>query len=177
MKKLGFKFFTLLAMLATVSFGVTSCGDDGGEDGGEFDENAYVGTYYGRHLISDPTLVSIIKGIDPEQDGSFADTIIVGTGANTSDKILEFESALLGVTIEADFSKSGANVIKKEFPLLNISDSLGVAVENAVVKSTSKITATNTSTFVAAFNLSGTLKTSTINFPIGNLATSGTFTK
>ena len=176
MKKLGFKFFTLLAMAVAVSFGVTSCGNEDPETP-DFNENDYVGTYYGRHLISDPTLVNIIKGLDPEQDGSFADTIIVGTGANASDKILEFESALLGVTIEADFNKSGNNVVRKDFPLLNISDSLGVVVENAVVKNTSRITATNTNTFVAAFNLSGTLKTSTINFPIGNLATSGTFTK
>jgi hypothetical protein len=176
MKKIGFRFMAALSMTMVIALGLTSCGDD---DGGEpsFNEADYVGTYYGRHLISDPTLVSIIKGIDPDQDGSFADTIIASTGASTSDNIMDFQSALLGVTVQADFSKTSQNVIRKEFPLLVISDSLGVVVENAVIKQTSKITPSNGNQFVANFNLSGTLKTSTINFTIGNLATSGTFTK
>lgn len=176
MKKIGFRFLGALSMTMVLTFGLISCGDDG-NDGTSFNEADYVGTYYGRHVIKDPTLVNIIKGIDPELDGSFADTIILSTGASTSDNIMEAASALLGVTIEIDFNKTSQNVIRKEFPLLTISDSLGVVVENAVIKQTSTVTASGGNQLVANFNLGGTLKTSTINFPIGNLATTGTFTK
>lgn len=179
MKKFGFKFFTLLAMLATVSFGVTSCGGDDGGNSNEFNENEYAGIYYGKHIVNDPTLNAIIKQLDPENtDGSFNDTITVSPGADPNDKIMEFTSALLNnETIQANFSKTNQNVIEKEFGTLVLGDSVVVTIENAKVKSTSQITPSGGNTFQATLRLAGKLKAGAIDFDIPNLETRGTFKK
>lgn len=178
MKNSRIKFLSFSALSFFIAIGVVSCGDD--DNGGtEFNENEYVGTYIGKHIINDPTLNSIIQELDPENtDGSFDDTIAVTTGADPNDKIMEFTSALLnGETIQADLSKSSQNVIPKDFGTLVLGDSIVVTIENAKVKATSKITPSNGNTFGANLRLSGTLKAGSITFPIGDLATVGTFTK
>lgn len=172
-----FKLFAFFTLALSFAFGVTSCGDD--DNGGdEFNENDYVGTYVGAHVISEPTLVNIIKQIDSTQDGSFADTIIVTTGSSSTDNILEFTSLLLnGATIQADISKTGNNVTEKNFGTLVLGETTPVTIENARVKATSRITASGGNRFQANLKLAGTLKSGSITFPISDLATTGTFTK
>ncbi len=179
MKKLGIKFFAMMAMALTFSFGLTSCGGDDSGNSSDFNENEYAGIYYGKHVVNDPTLNAIIKQLDPENtDGSFNDTITVSTGVDPNDKIMEFTSALLNnETIQANFSKTSQNVIEKEFGTLVLGDSVVVTIENAKVKQTSQITPSGGNTFQATLRLAGKLKAGAIDFDIPNLETRGTFTK
>lgn len=177
MKKFNFSLLAVFAVALSVAF-LSSCGDD--ETKSTFTEADYAGTYYGSHLINDPTLLTVIKGIDPTSDGSFKDTIIVSTGASESDNIMEFTSTLLsGTTIQADISDlSGGNVIAKSIDSLRLSDSAQVDVKNCTVKASSSLRASNGNTFEATLNLAGTVFVAGEQIiSLSNIPTKGTFKK
>lgn len=179
MKKFNFSLLAVFALALSVAF-ISSCGDDGGGGGGSFTEADYVGTYYGKHTISDPTLLSVINGIDPTTGGAFNDTIEVSSGASTSDNILEFTSTLLsGTTILADISDvSGGNAIEKRIDSLRLSDSAQVDVKNATVKQSSILKASGGNTFEATLNIAGEVWVAGSKvITLSNIPTKGTFRK
>lgn len=177
MKKFNFSLLAVFALALSVAF-VSSC--DKTDEKTTYTESDYAGTYYGSHLINDPTLLSVIKGIDPTSDGSFKDTIIVSTGASTTDNIMEFTSTLLsGTTIQADINDlSGGNVIAKTIDSLRLSDSAQVDIKNATVKASSSLKSSNGNTFEATLNLAGEVWVGGSKvITLSNIPTKGTFKK
>lgn len=178
MKKFNFGLLSVFAIALAVAF-LSSCGkDDEGDK--TYTEADYVGTYYGKHVISDPTLKGVITGIDPTSDGSFLDTITVSTGASADDNIMEFTSTLLnGTTIQADISKkTGGNVVQLNIDSLRLSDSAQVDVKNVIVKPSSSVRGSGGNSFNVTFNLAGTVFVAgeeIISLP--NIPTSGSFKK
>lgn len=136
------------------------------------------GTYIGKHIISDPTLIQILKGIDPNSDGTINDTIIVSNGSGQY-KYNFTCSSFNDVPFEVDLTKTGNNVTQKNLGNTNFFPGYddGILLENTVIKSSSRVTPTSSTSFTTIWNISGTLTTPSINFPIGNLTTTGTFIK
>lgn len=176
MKNKTKQIFQLLIVALTGTLFMTACGSD--EGGETFTEADYVGTYIGAHVVADPFILNIITGIDSTQDGSFADTIVVSSGTDPNDNIMEFTSQLLnGSTVQANISiTSGGNVTAINFGTLVLGDEDPIEVTNAQVKASSSIRPSGGNTFNARLNVSGTINVGTpINIP--NLSTTGVFTK
>jgi hypothetical protein len=173
------RFLGLAAMTLAAGLFVTACGTDDGGGETPFVEADYVGTYYGDHVISDPFLLNVITTIDSTQNGRFADTIIVTSGASTSDNIMEFESTLLnGVGIEANLGvTSGGNVTAKNFGDLVLGSTDPIVINNAQVKGSSSIRPTEVGKFTARLNLSGSLNLGGSPLALPNVSTTGDFEK
>ncbi len=122
------------------------------------DESGYLGTYYGKHYLSDS---QTIRGIlnDPAAQMIYDDTLIVTNGSNSEDGKLNANSSLLGGS-DIEFDVNTGNIT----PVLlgNISI-LGTVLQNCKAKSGSTANwssdKSTVTTFIAAavtYNFNGT---------------------
>lgn len=146
--------FSSFAVIACAIMVLSSCDK---ENPKTYNEADFVGTYKGQHLITDKSLLDIIKIADPTQGGAFDDVIIISNGEKTDDNILEASSELLNTSIQFDISKSSENVIDKRFDSLVVSEKAAVVVKNARVKPNSTVSISNDTILNVKFNMSGTI--------------------
>lgn len=91
--------FTFAAILSVIF--LSGCGTTAPPT---YDESGYIGTYYGKHYLSDSVSIRSVIG-DPSANMIYPDTLIVTNGTDATDgKVIARSSLLSGGNIEINTS-------------------------------------------------------------------------